>query len=101
VLSLEEKGPEVRECRMPAEPGGPVNPVALIGAAGARDLRLPTDRGVGVTPQGEPRVGFERPAAFAAGPGFLAGPPRRLGGMTAGSPAAQLGVPQGIHPCEA
>src|SRR5712692_3588336 len=100
VLSLEEKGPVVRECRMSAESGGPVNPVAIIGATRARDLRMPTDRGVGVTPQGEPRVGFEGPPAFAEVPVFLADPPRRLGGMTAVCPTTQFGVQQGIHPRE-
>jgi len=65
LLPLEEVRPSLRGFRVSAHSGGPVDPLAVIRAACARDLRVSADGGVGVSPQGFPPVRFEGPMALA------------------------------------
>src|SRR5438445_4152895 len=68
---------------MSPEPSGPVDPIPVIRATRARDFRMPTDRGVAMSPEFDPIGGFERPLTVAWVPVFLTDPPRRFVRMTA------------------
>ena len=82
---------------MSPESGGPVDPIPIIRATRARDFRMPTDRGVAMSPEFDPIGGFECPLTVAWVPVFLTDPPRRFVRMTAMCPAPQVRIEPGIH----
>ena len=97
ALPLEQGRPGTRRFRMSPESGGPVDPIPIIRATRARDFRMPTDRGVAMSPEFDPIGGFERPLTLAWVPVFLTDPPRRFVRMTAMCPSAQVRIEPGIH----
>src|SRR2546430_3740872 len=82
---------------MSPEPSGPVDPIPIIRAMHARDFRMPTDRGIAMSPEFDSIGGFERPLTVAWVPVFFTDPPRRFVRMTAMCPAPQVRIEPGIH----
>ena len=97
ALPLEQGRPGTWRFRMSPESGGPGDPIPVIRATRARDCRLPTDRGVALSPEGDPVACFERPLTFAWVPVLLTDPPRRFVRMTAMCPSTQVRIEPGIH----
>lgn len=83
-----------------AEPGCPIDPIAVIGAFCPFHLDMPFDGSVGVAVEDEPIFGGKIPASLLSLPVFVADPMPGLFGMTAPRPAVQLQVgkmPQGFE----
>src|SRR5438874_7909202 len=81
---------------MSPEPSGPGDPSSVIRATRARDCRLPTERGITLSPEFEPLGGCACPLAVAWVPVLLTDPPRRCARMTALCPAPQVRREPGI-----
>jgi hypothetical protein len=97
ALPLEQDGPFARRVRMSAPSARPVDPIAVIRAPCARDLRIPTDRRGAMAFQLHPVRCFACPLPVAWVPVLLADPPRRFVRMTAVCPATQVRVECSIH----
>src|SRR5947199_8768998 len=82
---------------MSPEPSGPVDPIPVIRATRARDFRMPTDRGISMSPEFDPIGGFECPLTVAWVPVFLTDPPRRFATMTAMCRTPQIRIQHAIH----
>ena len=95
LWSLQESCDPGRDVRMLPKAGTPIHPIAIVGAAHAVDLSMPTNRRLPMTVQAQLPKGRLKEPAVACGkaPVPMSDPPFALVGVAVGRPGAQ-------HPIE-